>query len=153
MKFRYFKDDYVSFYIESIDETFGTLKDAVNYLYLTKQLIADKANMNEVNIVMQENSTDRSSKPNHILHFCQLAIFSFKFHKKKWKLDKAYLQFRDHIDFNAGFARWFSSNPSELYFSGYTDGDRDATIYFKEICEDRELADFLISHTGLFLEY
>ena len=147
MKFRYFKDEYISFYIDSFDEPFETLKDAISYLYLTKQF------PEETNITMQERSTDRSSSPNHILHFCQLAVFTIKSYKKKLKLNRAYFQFRDHIDLKTGFAKWYSNDPSVLYFFEYTDGDRDATIYFKEVCEDRELADYLLSHSERVLEY
>ena len=152
MKLRYFSDDYVRFNTEidpnskSDNEigfySFKRLKDAIPTLHKIQDKMSREDQKHWMsNVHMLQISRQRSSKPNHILHCCEAATFFFDQRIKLYQVD---FKFRDSYDLNSGGARLYVGD-EWLEFYDHTLGDRIADDYFRNKCEDRELAEFLLS--------
>lgn len=154
MKLRYFSDDFMEFttevkpnlHNEPIEEPemycFSQLKDSIPYLHqIQDSLSPEDKRIWMPTVYLSETSRRRSSTPNNILYFCEQASFLFDL---KIKLYRATFKFRDIYDLNSGGAVLYAGS-EHLEFYDYNLGDRNADDYFRNKCEDRELADFLLS--------
>ena len=152
MKLRYFTDDYIQFSTE-IDPNlksdceagfyiFNRLKNVVPALYEIQDKMSKEDKQHWLpNVYMLQTSRQRTSQPNHILHFCEGATFFFDQRIKLYQVD---FKFRDSYDLNSGGARLYIGS-EWLEFYDHTLGDRNADDYFRNKCEDRELAEFLLA--------
>ena len=143
MKLRYFSDENIQFNIGNFEGyVFRRLKDVIPMLYeISDNTPKEQRSSLMPNVFMREISRQRSSAPNHILHFCESASFFFD---SKIKLYQADFKFRDTYDLNSGGARLYIGDDWLEYYD-HTLGDRNADDYFRNKCEDRELAEFLLS--------
>ena len=142
MKLRFFEDDFMQWQILdhpkiSNEAMFpGRLRNLIKFLFENYEI------PNRFKIILIQTSEERSSLPNNILHFCEYTAFIMN---KKIRPEMILFKFRDTIDLTTGSAIWRLNYPERLEYYEHHSGDRDATEYFKNVCKDRQLADFLLA--------
>lgn len=129
---------------------FESLGKCMYWIYNNLLLLGEineywKKSTDDLVITMQQYDSARSSKPNHILHYSESAIFRFN---KRFKLIRSIYNLRKIYDPSLSYITIYSQTPDKLY---YGDTEVIARDFFEDQCLDRELAQFLLKFNDIVI--
>jgi len=170
MRLRHFKDDFLKFrfygfvtpddakmynslYFKDLYplREFESLAQCMKSIYCCLPLLGELDSLwrkypeGELCIVMNQVADSRTSKPNHILHFCESGIFRFG---KKFKLSISILNLRKTYDARLGHLIIYGSDPGKWY---YGDSEVIGSEFLEDDCMDIALSRFILNATDIIV--
>lgn len=168
MRLRHFRDDFLRFRLygfvtgtdsytsiflkeQGLLESFDTLAKCMKSIYLNVPLLGELDMLwrefpaGELCVIMNQLSDARTSKPNHILHFCESGIFRFG---KKFRLSISILNLRKTFDPRVGHLIIYGSDPGKWY---YGDNEVIGREFLEDDCLDIALSRFILNATDIIV--